>query len=268
VRNRLYQALTLPLLVLLAGCAVRSDRFPAGPGTPFPDFANVHLALAQRCAGVSTLTAELALSGRVGGDRIRGRVIAGFATPDAMRLEGVAPFGGPAFIMVSRGGLSTLLLPRENAAIQGAPPGDVLGTLAGVALSPADLLAVLTGCVVPSPVAEAGSQYGRDRVRLGLVGGAQLLLRRAGSAWRIVAAARPGWDLDYSEWPGTFPGAVRLRSTHAGGTGRAIDLMVRPAQISANVALGPEVFSINVPVSARLLTLDDLRDAGPLLGPE
>jgi hypothetical protein len=185
-----------------------------------------------------------------------------------MRLEGVAPFGGPVFIMVSRGGLSTLLFPRENAVIQGAPPGDVLGALTGVALSPADLLAVLTGCVVPSPVAEAGSLYGRDRVRLRLVGGTQLLLRRAGSAWRLVAAALPGWDLDYSEWSGTFPGAVRLRSTHAGGTGRAIDLRVRPAQISSNVALGPEVFSVDVPVSARLLTLDDLRDAGPLIGPE
>ncbi len=258
----------MPLLVLLAGCAVRSGRFPEGPGTPFPDFAGVHLALAQRCAGVSTLTAELALSGRVGGDRIRGRVVAGFAAPDSMRLEGVAPFGGPAFIMVSRAGLSTLLLPRENAAIQAAPPGEVLGALAGVALSPADLLAVLTGCVVPSPVVETGSQYGRDRVRLGLVGGAQLLLRRAGSAWRIVAATRPGWNLDYSEWPGTFPGAVRLRSTHAGGTDGAIDLTVRPAQISANGALGPDVFSVDVPVSVRLLTVDDLRGAGPLLGPE
>ena len=131
-----------------------------------------------------------------------------------------------------------------------------------------DLPGMLTGCVVPSPVVETGSQYGRDRVRLGLVGGAQLLLRRAGSAWRIVAATRPGWNIDYSEWPGTFPGAVRLRSTPAGGTDGAIDLTVRPAQISANGALGSDVFSVDVPVSARLLTVDDLRGAGPLLGPE
>ena len=31
-----------------------------------------------------------------------------------MRLEGVAPFGPPAFILVARGGEATLLLPRDE----------------------------------------------------------------------------------------------------------------------------------------------------------
>src|SRR6476646_11200910 len=109
------------------------------------------MQLSAACAGVRTLTAEIALSGRAGRQKLRGRVIAGFARPASMRLEGVAPFGPPGFILVSRGGDATLLLPREERVVTGASPEDVLGALTGVALAPADLHAVLTGCVLPDP---------------------------------------------------------------------------------------------------------------------
>jgi hypothetical protein len=36
-----------------------------------------------------------------------------------MRLEGVAPFGPPAFILVARGQNATLLLPRDEPAYFG-----------------------------------------------------------------------------------------------------------------------------------------------------
>ena len=116
-RTRL-RALALPLLGLLTGCATRVPlSTTAGP--PLPDLAGVHASLTRSCAAVTTLTAELALSGRSGGQRVRGRAVAGFALPDAMRLEGVAPFGAPVFLMVARGGTATLVLPREHAAAVG-----------------------------------------------------------------------------------------------------------------------------------------------------
>ena len=220
-----------------------------------------HADLVRACTGVGTLTAEMALSGRAGDQRLRGRVVAGFAAPDAMRLEGVAPFGAPAFILVAQGGDSTLLLPRENAVVHGATPEDLLGALAGVSLSPADLLAVLTGCVEPSPVVLTGSRHGRGEVRLELAGGSRLLLHRAGDRWRLITATRLGWTVDYTDWPGTFPGSVRLRSTQRGV---AVDVTVRPTQIESNTSLAPDAFGINVPRSARVLTLEELREAGPL----
>ncbi|MBI4266658.1 MAG: hypothetical protein HY657_20000, partial [Acidobacteria bacterium] len=58
---------------------------PTDPGTPFPEFALVHAQVAAGCAGARTLTAELGLSGRAGGQRVRGRVIAGFERPASMR---------------------------------------------------------------------------------------------------------------------------------------------------------------------------------------
>ena len=119
---------------------------------PFPEFADRFRRVTMTCAGVRTMTAELALAGRAGGRRLRGRAIAGFERPASMRLEGVAPFGPPAFILAARAGTATLLLPRDNRVLRKAAPEDILGALTGVALSPADLQAILTGCVSAEPI--------------------------------------------------------------------------------------------------------------------
>ena len=49
---------------------------------------------------------------------MRGRAIAGFDLPGSLRLEGVAPFGPPAFILAGRDEAATLLLPRENRVLR------------------------------------------------------------------------------------------------------------------------------------------------------
>jgi hypothetical protein len=85
--------------------------------------------LSAACRGVRTLTAELALAGRAGPDKLRGRVQAGFTRPSAMRLEGVAPFGPPAFILVARDRTATLVLPRESGVLRGAQADEILGAL-------------------------------------------------------------------------------------------------------------------------------------------
>src|SRR5262245_38521196 len=143
-------------LSLISACAPRRITLPTDSGAPFPDFATVHARLSTACRNVRTLSAELSLAGRAGPDRLRGRVHAGFVRPDAMRLEGVAPFGPPAFILASRDRMGTLLLPREPAVLRGQPPEQILGALVGVMLAPADVLAIITGCVVPSPMPTSG----------------------------------------------------------------------------------------------------------------
>ena len=87
----------------LCACGARRLNLPTDPGVPFPDAATVYAQLSAACTAANTLTAELGLSGRAGQQKLRGRALAGFARPDAMRLEGVAPFGAPAFILASRG---------------------------------------------------------------------------------------------------------------------------------------------------------------------
>ena len=198
LRVRCFSILNLACCIaLLSACGTpRRIALPTDSGSPFPDFADVHAQLSAACRGVKTLTAELALSGRAGAERLRGRVHAGFARPESMRLEGVAPFGPPAFILVSRDRNATLLLPRESRVLRAQRPDEVLGALVGVTLAPADVLAIVTGCVVPSPTPTSGRLHEKGWASISLEGGAELYLRRT-TTWQIRAARRNGWQLEY-----------------------------------------------------------------------
>jgi outer membrane lipoprotein-sorting protein len=249
-------------ITLLSACAPRRLALPTDTGAPFPDFANVHAQLSSACRGVRTMTAELGLSGRAGSDRLRGRVHAGFARPDAMRLEGVAPFGPPAFILAARDRTATLLLPRESSVLRGQQADAILGALVGVALGPADVLAILTGCVVPSPAPESGRLHDHNWASIALTGGGELYLQR-GTTWTIRAARRNGWQLEYPAWQGQFPSSVRMISqTHAVN----VDLTATLSQIETNTDLEATAFTVDVPSDASPVTLEQLREAGPLRG--
>ena len=130
---------------MLGACAARRVSLPGDPGSPLPGFAEAYQAATASCGGVRTLTAELGLAGSAGGRRVRGRAIVGFAQPDSMRLEGVAPFGPPAFILAARDGRGSLLLPRDDRAVRDARPDEILDALVGVALTPGELQAAVTG---------------------------------------------------------------------------------------------------------------------------
>lgn len=220
------------------------------------------MQLSAACTGVRTLTAEIGMSGRAGRQRLRGRVVAGFARPASMRLEGVAPFGAPAFILVASGGNATLLLPRdEPRVLRGPKPEDILGALTGVALGPADLQAILTGCVVPAPLATAARRHANGWASIDLAGGARLYLEPERGGWTVRAATRAGWQIEYPAWSGNFPQSVRLQSSQPDVS---VDLTAALSQIETNKDLEDAAFTVNVPPGADPITLDELRDSGPL----
>ena len=246
--------------VVLGACAGRRLELPTDPGTPLPGFTEIHRRVTAACAGVRTMTAELALSGRAGGRGMRGRAIAGFDLPGSLRLEGVAPFGPPAFILAGRDEAATLLLPRENRVLRGRPE-EILGALTGVALVPADLRAILTGCVVATPGATGGTLHANGWASIDLPGGAILYLRRERDTWQQRAARRPGWQIEYAAWRGAFPGTVRLRSLSPAVD---VDLTAAISQLETNIAIDAAAFAVTVPAGALDLTLAELRDGGPL----
>jgi outer membrane biogenesis lipoprotein LolB len=246
---------------LMTACAARGFTPPADAGVPLAAFVEIHSSLTAACASVRTFTAELGLAGRAGSERLRGRVVAGFMRPDAMRLEGVAPFGPPAFVLVSSAGVATLVLPRDNAVLPDAPPAQVLEALTGVALEPADLQAVLTGCVTPGARPSAGRLHGNGSATIATDSGTTFYLQRERDGWRLRAARRDQWLIEYPTWQGSFPSVVRLRSTDAP---RAVDLTATVAQLESNVDLDAEAFSVAVSATATRISLDDLRQGGPL----
>jgi len=246
---------------LVSGCASRLMSLPTDPGNPLPDFAEVHRQATSACAGVRTLTAELSLSGRAGGRALRGRAIAGFERPGSLRLEGVAPFGPPAFILAGSGDTATLLLPRDNLVLRDARAEEILGALTGVALAPADLQAILTGCVASTPGVVGGRLHQNGWASIDLPGGATMYLERAGAGWQSRAARRPGWQIEYPAWQGAFPQGVRLRSVDPNVD---VDLIAAVSQVEANVTIDPAAFMVTVPADALPLTIAELRNAGPL----
>jgi hypothetical protein len=187
-------------------------------------------------------------------------VIAGFARPASMRLEGVAPFGPPAFILVTTGGAdATLLLPRDSRVVRGEPADAILGALTGVMLAPADLQAILTGCVTASPPT-AGLRHRGNWASIAFRDGSTMYLTRAGQAWQLRAARRGPWEIEYDTGSSTLPAAVSLHAdmpVH-------VDLRAAITQVETNVDLDADAFTVNVPREAQPLSLDVLRANGPL----
>jgi hypothetical protein len=158
---------------------------------------------------------------------------------------------------------ATLLLPRDAPRVlRGAQPQDILGALTGVALAPADLQAILTGCVVPAPQATEARRHANGWASIDLSGGATLYLQPAGqNMWSLRAAKRDGWQIEYPVWSGNFPQTVRLQSTQPNVN---VDLTASLSQIETNKDLEDAAFNVNVPPDADPITLDELRSAGPL----
>jgi outer membrane lipoprotein-sorting protein len=255
--------LTALLLGGVTACAGRTVTLPTGEGAPFPDYAPAWQDATRGCREVRSMSAELAISGRAGRQRLRGHVLAGLTAPDLIRLEAAAPFGPPLFILVADGTTTTLLLPRDNRVLRGESPAAILGALVGLELGPADLLAVLTGCVTPDARAASGRLFPSGWARIDLSGGAAAYLQRdTQTGWFVRAAAREALTISYDSGGHRAPPSVRLLADHSGGS--ASDLRIDLSQVAIDQKLGPEVFSVRVPADATPISLKELREAGPL----
>jgi hypothetical protein len=157
----------------------------------------------------------------------------------------------------------TLLFPREARVLEGDDAPAVLGALTGVALGPADLQAILTGCVTAEPRPTAGRLHASGWASIDLEAGRTLYLQSRNGTWQLRAARRDGWQLEYQAWQGAFPQSVRLRSEGRDGN---VDLVVTTSQVEANVAIDPAAFTVNIPARAEPLSIEELRKAGPLRG--
>ena len=188
---------------------------------------------------------------------MRGRVLTGIV-PDALRLEGVAPFGAPVFILVADGTRGTLLLARDRRVVRDAEPGEILNALIGINLSPDDLRAVLAGCVRAASEATGARAFGADWLAVDLAAGGSVYLRRTGTAWRIVAGRYGDLEIDYPAFAGARPSRVVLR-------GKDLDLALSLNQVEVNGDLPrDQLVALAIPDGVTPLSLEELRQAGPL----
>lgn len=245
------------LAALVSACGPPArPALPSGSGTPFPGFAAAYDQAIQDCRGVRTITAELALSGRAAGTKLRGRINAGFAAPDDIVLEGLAPFGKPVFVLAGRSGQATLWLPRDDRVLRGAPPAAIVEALAGVALTPSELRAAVAGCGPGATTPTNGRTFNEDWAAVDSAAGT-VYLRRVEGRWRVGAAARDNLTIQYGDFSNGRASTVYVRTSVA-------DLALRLSQVEINGTIDPRAFEVEIPRDAVPLSLEELRRAGPL----
>lgn len=267
--SRAWRSVAIAAACLTCACAARIVPLPTGSGAPFPGYADAYAEATARCRDARTYAGVIGLSGRAGGERLRGRVDAGFAEPGRIRLEGRPPalaFGRPYFILAGRDGDATLLLPRDGRVLTGEPPAAIVEALTGVALTPDELRAALSGCGLGAVEPTAGREYGKGIVAVDTAGGAATWIRREeAGGWRPYATVRGPLEIRYEEFAGAYPSRIRIRTDPGGGSPRT-DLTLRLSDVDVNIDLGPDVFEVAVPADAVPITLNELRRARGMAG--
>ena len=260
LRGSVASIITL-LFVSCASTTPKDIRVPSGQSTPIDDYSVIWHEASESCRGVSRLEFLGSFRGRVGDRTLRRtRLRAATAKPGALRLEGLAPFGAPAFVLVARPEEAVLLLPRERQFIQNESARDILHALTGLALEPDEIRPLLTGCVVPEGEAISGRSYGNRWVSIGLSGDANVYVENVNTEWLIVFGTHRNLVVEYSGHVNGLPRSVRVQ---AGADPDRADLTVDLAQVRVNTQFDPEVFLPVVPDDFGPVTLDELRSQPP-----
>lgn len=272
--RRASAAVGVAALIAIACATASSFEVPPGPWIPDPSGRGIVDAAMAPCRGVHTLTAEIAVRGRVGGSKIRGRVIAGFEQGGSLRLEAPAPFGAPVFILAARRNRAVLWLPRDRRVLQDAPVEDVLDAITGIRQSTDDLLALVAGCLTSAaPASEAPRRNSKGWLLVPIDDGSTAYFRRAGQTWRLAGGhqgespTRPAWTVAYTGAASSaFPALIRMwRQGGADGvSGAGASLSLEISQLETNTSIESRAFDLVVPPDAVPMSLAELRQSGPL----
>lgn len=216
------------------------------------------------CKGFRSIEGELALSGRAGGERVRGRILTGLESGGLVRLEAVAPFGAPFFILAGKNERATLVLPRERRVLKDTGVRDVLERITGLALGADDLRLILSGCLVDNAAPADGRQWGSQWKAVTIGPERVAYLRLQNGQWLLAAADYGPWHVDYAAHTNGFPRTVRVRRRAEALAKADIDITARIEQLEVNTGINPRAWDVEVPSDADPMTLDDLRSIAPL----
>lgn len=255
----------LLVVVLESGCVSTGLPLPQGPSAPFPDYQISFDRAIDPCQRVRTMQLVMGINARTGDTRIRGDLLGAFARPDSLRLVGVTPFGAPSFVLAVKPMVAVLVLPRDQRVVVGATAGDLLSTLAGVALGADDFRAVLTGCIVPNPRPRGGRIYETGWISVLIDEETTAYLRIVDGAPVVVAGRRPGLTVWYSDHVRGLPRRIDIQAINPVGVTTVLTVIL--SQVNINVELSPEVFVAQIRDDYVSITLDQFRrSTGPLAG--
>jgi outer membrane biogenesis lipoprotein LolB len=180
-------------------------------------------------------------------------VHAGLERGGNVRLEGVAPFGAPVFILAGKNDNATLLLPRDHRVLRDTAVATVLERLTGLALSADDLRLILSGCLVENASPADGRRWGSGWQAV-TVGDRTAYLAAQQGRTVVVAADFGQWRVDYADYQGDWPRTVRVRRVDGGA-----DITARVGELEVNTTIDPAAFAVTIPPDFDPMTIDELR---------
>lgn len=250
------------VLSTVSACSVALFTPPTGPGEPAPDASVAWTAATRDCQSVTTYTGSLRVSGRIGADRLPTTItIVTGATPTGFRLEGRAA-SRSIFRLAGSDREATLYLDDGHRYATGQPE-DLTEALIGVRLQPARWLALLNGCLSPASGAVTGARYGP---LLGITTtDGRVFLEMSEGAWRVQEGLFDGVIVTYRQFtapPSRLPASWLLRSD--AGREPAVALSVTVDRATAGRPIDATAFAVSLPGDAVHITLDELRQSGPL----
>jgi hypothetical protein len=255
---------SLYFVLSAAACAARTPPRPSGAFTPDPTAGEAFARATASCKGFRSIEGELSLSGRAGGERVRGRILTGLESGGLVRLEAVAPFGAPFFILAGRSERATLVLPREHRVLKDTAVRDVLERITGLALGADDLRLILSGCLTDQAAPADGRQWGSGWQAVTIASDRVAYLRTQNGQPVLTAADYGMWHVDYSAHASGFPRVVRVRRAGAAADADGIDITARIEQLEVNTQINPRAWDVEIPSNAEPMTLDELRSIAPL----
>ncbi len=157
----------------------------------------------------------MSLSGKAANTKLRGRIDAGFAAPAKARLEGIAPFGRPVFVLTADGNRGTLVLPREDRVLADAPPDQIVEALAGVPLGPDALRRAVSGCGLSSGEPAGGQRHANNLASVALAD-STAFLQQSDGAWKMAGATGGPLTVAYADYANGRPSTIHLRAESGG----------------------------------------------------
>ncbi len=257
---------------------------PRGPGVPAPDASTIWNTLTASCRSTTSYRSEFALTGQIGDRRIRGlasaKLFTALASNGNIGLE--ASVSGQLLFRLGGAADEAVLLLRDGNRVATARPDDILEALIGVPVSPARLLAIVSGCVTTSDQVDYAVRH--DGLLEVVTADGTVYLTAAGSGWQPRAGrfgaslgagpstslgASPSTSLgasevlvDYGPFVSGLPRDIRIASSSAGKA--AVSLNLRVQAVQTNVDLDPALFRVIIPDGATTISLEELRQVGPL----
>jgi hypothetical protein len=232
---------------------------PAGPGVPAPDAAQAWSDATAGCRDARSYVASLRVSGRVGSDRLWPVEIETAVTADQSIYLNAVAGGQTVFVLAGSNGRASLWL-RADKRLVTAAPAEILDAIMGVPLTPAELVAILAGCVARDTDVVRAERH--DRLLLVETRDARVYLRQESAAWRTHAAVTASFTIEFGGLARPTPAEIWIWSAQGAQARASLRLQATDAAINSTIPAG--IF--DVPAGARAttpLSLEELRASGP-----